>query len=48
MGAEAATVVVVAWSAVAATAELAKIDPAAPSDTMVETMIFRPLRMISP
>jgi hypothetical protein len=31
VGAEAATVVVVAWTAVTATAELAKIDPAAPS-----------------
>ena len=41
----AATGVVVA---VAAIAELARIDPAALSDTIVETMIFRPMRMISP
>jgi hypothetical protein len=31
-----------------AAAELARIDPAALSDTIVEMMIFRPLRMISP
>ena len=42
----AATVVVAV--AVVTTAELARIDPAALSDTIVETMIFRPMRMSSP
>jgi hypothetical protein len=43
-----AATVVDAWAAVATTAELARIDPAALSDTIVETMIFRPILMSSP
>jgi hypothetical protein len=34
--------------AVATTAELAKIDPAALSDTIAEMMTLRPMRMIPP
>jgi hypothetical protein len=44
----AATLVVDACAAVAAIAEVAKIDPAALSDTIAEIMILRPLRMIPP
>jgi hypothetical protein len=33
---------------VATAAELAKIDPAALSDTIAETMTLRPMRMIPP
>jgi hypothetical protein len=40
--------VVVDWTAVMATAELAKIDPAALSDTIARMMILRPMRMIPP
>jgi hypothetical protein len=44
----AATVVVAVVTDVTATAELAKIDPAALSDTMTGMMYLRPMRMIPP
>jgi hypothetical protein len=44
----AATVVVAAVADVTATAEVAKIDPAALSDTITGMMYLRPMRMIPP